>query len=98
MKKAICCMLLCAMLCAAAGCTSKEADNETTNPADTTAADKETAETETETEKLLPDLPERDFEGYSYRGLVRGYIDSHWYTRDFYAEELTGEPINDAAW
>ena len=98
MKKAICCMLLCAMLCAAAGCTSKEADNETTNPADTTAADKETAETETETEKLLPDLPERDFEGYTFRGMTKGTASSHWSSRDFYAEEITGEAINDAVY
>lgn len=98
MKKAICCMLLCAMLCAAAGCASKEADNETTNTADTTAADKETAETETETEKLLPDLPERDFEGYTFRGMTKGTASSHWYSRDFYAAELTGEAINDAVY
>ena len=100
MKKTLSCMLLAALLLSAfASCSSGDGGSgETTPAADTTASTTETESVETEHEKLTPDLPECDFEGYTYRGLVRGYIDSHWYTRDFYAEELTGEPINDAAW
>ena len=100
MKKTLSCMLLAALLLSAfASCSSGDGGSGETIPAaDTTASTTETESVETEPEKLTPDLPDRDFEGYTYRGLVRGYIDSHWYTRDFYAEELTGEPINDAVY
>lgn len=96
MKKTICLMLLCAMLCTAAGCASSDKGAETTNSLDTTAAD--TTPAETETTKILPDLPERDFEGYTFRGMTKGTASSHWYSRDFYAEEITGEAINDAVY
>ena len=98
MKKTICFLLLCAMLCAAAGCASDSGSDtsETTGNADTTAVD--TAPVETETEKILPDLPERDFEGYTFRGMTKGTASSRWSSRDFYAAELTGEAINDAVY
>ena len=96
MKKTICLMLLCAMLCTAAGCASNDKGAETTNSPDTTAAD--TTPAETETTKILPDLPERDFEGYTFRGMTKGTASSHWSSRDFYAEEITGEAINDAVY
>ncbi|MBQ8401910.1 MAG: hypothetical protein IJX14_08275, partial [Clostridia bacterium] len=71
------------------------ASAETTN-GETTAAD--TAPAETETEKLVPDLPDSDFEGYDFAILTRGQFNSHWCSQDAYAEELTGEPINDAVY
>lgn len=97
MKKTICFLLLCAMLCAAAGCASDSGSDtpDTTGNADATA---DTAPVETETEKILPDLPERDFEGYTFRGMTKGTASSHWSSRDFYAEEITGEAINDAVY
>ena len=100
MKKTLCCMLLAALLLfTVVGCASQSDGGEKDTAApDTTADTAATEPVETEPEKITPDLPDRDFEGYTYRGLVRGYIDSHWYTRDFSAEELTGEPINDAVY
>ncbi len=101
MKKTICCMLLAALVLSSfAACASNDSgsDKEAIGETDTASDTVETEPTETETAKITPDLPERDFEGYTYRGLVRGYINNHWYTRDFYAEELTGEPINDAVY
>ncbi len=57
----------------------------------------ETVETQTtETEKLLPNLPKKDFEGYEFRVLTKGNWDVHWKTKDIYAEELNADPINDA--
>ena len=92
MKKTLCCMLLAALLLSTVvGCASQSDGGEKDTAApDTTADTAATEPVETEPEKITPDLPDRDFEGYTYRGLVRGYIDSHWYTRDFSAEELTG--------
>ena len=97
MKKTISFLLLCAMLCAAAGCASDSCSDtpDTTGNADATA---DTTPAETETEKILPDLPERDFEGYTFRGMTKGTASSHWSSRDFYAEEITGEAINDAVY
>ena len=42
-------------------------------------------------------LPERDFGGYDFTFLVREFNDGgYWGAIDIYAEELTGDPINDA--
>ena len=68
-------------------------------PSETTAETVQTEEAvsaETETEKLVPDLPEMDFEGCDFSVLTRGQYNVEWYSEDIYAEELTGEPINDA--
>jgi hypothetical protein len=99
MKKTISILLLCAMLCSAVGCASGSEDSEST---ETTAAEtvsaEETVAEETETERLTADLPERDFEGYTFVGATKGTSSAHWTSRDFYAEELTGEAINDAVY
>jgi len=52
-----------------------------------------------ESTKLLPDLPEADFDGAIINFLVRGE-DYHWYwsSREIYAENETGEPVNDAVY
>ena len=74
------------------GCGDTAAETEDT-AAETVAA--ETA-AETEETKLTPDLPEMDFEGYEFRMLTKGLYNVHWRSIDAVAEELTGEPINDA--
>lgn len=55
-----------------------------------------TDEQSEETTKILPDLPPRDFDGYTFRVITKGDWDVHWKTKDIYAEELNGDPINDA--
>ena len=98
MKKTMVWMLLAALLLSAiVGCAAKDGETET-KKSDTPTDSVATEPVETEPAKITPDLPERDFEGYTYRGLVRGFINTHWYTRDFYAEALTGEAINDAVY
>ena len=60
----------------------------------------ETADTaDTRWQEIKPDLPEAYFEGYEFNVLVRSIDDIHWApweARDIFAEEITGEPINDA--
>ena len=70
-----------------------DASGETT--ADTAAAET-LIETEPEETKLIPDLPEADYEGYTFRMMTKGLYNVHWRSIDAIAEELTGEPINDA--
>ena len=73
------------------GCSDATSENTVDTAADTTAVETEPVET-----KLTPDLPEMDFEGYTFRMMTKGLYNVHWRSIDAVAEELTGEPINDA--
>lgn len=88
-------MLLFALLISSLASCGETADTPETTPLTEPDTVVESA-TDTDTTRVLPDLPEQDFEGYTFRGLVRGHVSSHWYTRDFYADEMNGETINDA--
>ena len=48
--------------------------------------------------KLVPDLPESDFDGYEFRIYSKGPSYNEWGSQDIYASEETGEPINDAVY
>ncbi len=95
MKKQILTALLAALLLSSCG----NAATETTPSEGENAADAvETAPAETEPLKLLPELPDSDFQDYTFTILTRGQYNSHWCSKDAFAEELTGEPINDAVY
>ena len=51
---------------------------------------------QTETEKIVPDLPDSDFGGYEFRVLTRGDTNIYFISRDIFAENITGDAINDA--
>ncbi|MBQ8641384.1 MAG: hypothetical protein IJ480_04135 [Clostridia bacterium] len=89
-------LLLAALLLSSGLTACGDAESTETVSADTSSAAETNAETETE--KLTPDLPDSDFEGYEFSILTRGQYNSHWSSQDAYAEELTGEPINDAVY
>ena len=81
----------------AVGCSDSDKDE---NPAETSADT--VVETETETERPYADLPETDMGGADMTILV-GYNEEKWppdtvgvSKNEFAAEELTGEPVNDA--
>ncbi|MBQ3590586.1 MAG: hypothetical protein II979_01480 [Clostridia bacterium] len=86
-------LLAAMMLSALPGC-GNTAEETTAAPADSTAAEV----VETEETRLKPDLPEKDFGGHGFTMLTKGPHDGHWFSQDAYAEELTGEPINDAVY
>ena len=92
MKKRIFAALLAALtLSSLASCgQTEEADTTAAENADTNAV------AETENERIPTDLPERDFTGHKFQVLTKGQFNTHWCSKDVYAEELTGEPINDA--
>lgn len=101
MKKNVAMLLLCAMLVgsfASCGESETNADDPTSNVTDSTVTDVDSPasdsaeEAETEVE-LAHNLPERDFGGADYVGLIRVSKLSH-----FTAEELTGEALNDAVY
>ena len=51
------------------------------------------------TGRILPNVPNRDFEGHEFTILAHcTSFNVHWFSRDISAEELIGEPINDAVY
>ncbi|MFA6948992.1 MAG: hypothetical protein WCQ72_08425, partial [Eubacteriales bacterium] len=86
------CALICAMLCSfAAGCADDSPQNAET--AATGAPDTSAAETSEQT--LSDSVPELDFQGYTFKMLMRN--DTGWIA-DMYSEELNGEIMNDAVY
>lgn len=95
MKKIIPLLLLSAMLLStfvSCGESETNADETSLSSADPSAVEAETAETEPETE-MTHGLPEKDFGGADYVGLIRTSKLTH-----FTAEEMTGEALNDAVY
>lgn len=95
-------VLMCAALifpsCKAA--TGKHNGTDTTGSLSqqTGQADGKTDTAEPETERILPQLPERDYEGYDFKIMSKGNDHPHWVARDIAAEKETGDTINDAVY
>jgi len=50
-------------------------------------------------EKILPDVPEKDYGGYEFTILANSLeYSSHWYSRDIYVEGENGDAIDDAVY
>jgi len=99
MRKIFALILLISMvfsLLMSCGDTTKDAntDNNIINDDETNDVENDSAE-ETADVKILPDIPDADFDGYEFTILVsvNGEIEM-W--NDFTAEEQTGDAINDA--
>lgn len=91
MKKTLTILLLLAML---TGTLSSCGDSGTTNETTTNGTDT-TTESQTEDTALKADLPDVDLGGYAFRVYTR---DTDHHTKEVYAEELTGEVVNDAVY
>ena len=76
-------------------------DNDTPNAANEDSPAEEESANAVEKVKILPDLPEMNFDGYEFDVLIR-IVDNpdwtEWRQRDIYAEEETGDPFNDAVY
>ena len=55
---------------------------------------------ESTTERIMPNVPDdKDFNGYEFSILANSTAyNPHWFSRDIYVEEETGETINDAVY
>lgn len=63
-----------------------------------TATDVATTATDTETERLTPDLPVQDYDGYTFSA-IHWKVSDDWKSRlvnDFCVEDVTGDALNDA--
>ena len=101
MKKILCAVLACLMLCLTfAACSEKPGDAPVGEdlPA---AAEGQPAEDEQndEPEVFAASVPEgTDLGGYGFRILVYDGTSSVWHDADFFAEEVTGDVLNDAVY
>ncbi|MCL2774080.1 MAG: extracellular solute-binding protein [Oscillospiraceae bacterium] len=97
-KKIICLIITAAILTSVFSCSQKTNGNQngtSQNPGETIAADTSAAST---TEKILPDLPDSNFNGYEFKIYSKGPAYNEWASQDISASEETGEPINDAVY
>lgn len=95
--KRIISLILVVLMAMTAFCACAKPDNG--NETDTTAADVTTAditEATTEEEKVVADVPDKNFQGHVFNVLTRGTSSSTWYSRDIFSEMLTGDIIGDA--
>ena len=77
-----------------AGC-----QNETANVSGETTTSSDEITVEETTARLEPDLPVDDYNGYKFRFLVREYDgNGYWGSKEVFAEEENGDPINDAVY
>ena len=95
MKKTITLLLLAAMLLTTAACGNGETDKETESAqAETTTGTAGTTETETEPARTH-NVPALRFDG---AGFLIAYPDWQGYPHYFFADEETGDAMNDAIW
>jgi len=83
-----------------AGCTADNAGSKDAGGAADNAQNQQNGDgPEEETEiYYIPDLPDADYGGYEFKVYQRGPEASEWSEVCIYAEEETGEPINDAVY
>ncbi len=97
-KKRLFCLFIALLLTSMTGCGN--AATETTDKTESHADAATTETVETETERLVPDLPIQDFEGYEYSA-VHWEISDDWKSRlvnDFCVDDVTGDALNDAVY
>ena len=94
LKKMICALLSVSMVFGVFACGESAGgemtEGQTAGPTDTAA--------EKITEKLQPDLPNAEFDGYEFKIFSKGPVYNEWASQDIFAAEETGEPINDAVY
>ena len=99
MKKQILLLTLVLSALVLYSCSQNGGDNSgTTNPGitGTPAVDEEESAQDI---KILEGFPDADYGGYQFRILSRSLnYNAHWFARDIYAEEETGDAINDAVY
>lgn len=96
-------LILCAVMLGTSfvSCSEEGTRNSDETAAGSTGTESTTTtatETETEEEKKGPDLPDVNYGGYEFRMLGKGQQQPHWQSKDLTADEMNGEPINDAVY
>lgn len=82
--------------CSSGGNGESESTKENTSTSDTTTDSGTAAETPESETKLMPDIPEATYDGYTYK--ILSWKEGYPTERDLYAEGMTGETINDSVY
>lgn len=97
-------IILSALMCASCfvSCSEKTDDETKKSTEDKTSVaknsdDEDVTESEEES-KAEANLPDANYEGYTFRMLGKGQSMTHWQSKDLTAEEMNGEAINDAVY
>lgn len=93
--------LMCAATFVACANDAGPAANTTAAPTTTAAPATDTAATtpaETTEARITPNVPAANFEGHKFNVLTKGQGSATWYSRDIFAEGITGEVISDAVY
>lgn len=99
--KIISLLILSLLILSVLSCSSGENNNDNVNnnenPGSNDAANAENVPDNTLEETVLPhEMPERNYNGYKFKFLVKEFNDGHyWGAVDIFAEEENGDPIND---
>jgi len=101
-KRSLCILLTFVMVvlvlgsCADSGGDSDNSVTQNPDATDTVVPDSEDIPANIE---ILDEFPDVDYGGYEFRILSRGLnYSTHWYAKDIYAEDETGDAINDAVY
>ena len=77
--------------------TSPTQNNSETSDINQQSVNEDSVNTEKENQRILPDVPAKDFEKYEFTILGNSeQYHEHWYSRDLFANEQNGDAINDA--
>jgi len=102
MKKTAVIIILIAAMFIFASCGDREDNarspqNQNAGTPDITGDSADEEDTALDNQQILPDIPERNFEGYEFKILGNSEeYHAHWYSRDLFAEAQNGDAINDA--
>ena len=99
MKRTLCLLLVfCFLIPSIASCAESTSNNDTETTQNTVSSPNDTSaeETEVSNEKILPNLPEKNYNDADFTIYVSSNAEYGQVKDDFTAEEITGEPINDS--
>ena len=96
-KNILCSIIISSMLISVScGNNSERISNSESNSENLKNSSETLESAETEPLHYAADVPESDFKGYAFTFLVRGNEAGDWGNYDICAEEINGEPVNDA--
>ena len=89
-------LILCLLFSIMVSCAG---DNGNAETAETTSSVSDSVAEVTESTRIDPGLPDDiRYDGYEFRVLTKGQTNVHWKSFDIAADEINGEPLNDAVY
>jgi hypothetical protein len=96
MKKRVISLLIAVLIVLLPACAQSTDDKDTQNAGDSSGSAVDSSVEAAETERLYPDLPDKNYNNEAFTILVSSNNEYGTVKDDFTAEEMNAEPINDA--